>query len=183
MPWGGSTGGLGNTSTGSVAIRGSVASASGLPTNAVRGDSYITRDDGHLHIYDNTDFVDVGPIQGPAGVTPTIVGGTVTTLPVGSAPTINLVKVSATGYRLDLGLPAGTGSGGSGARPSYRYVQSSAATTWTFTHDLGFDPTDMRIVDYSDHNVVWVVDYDYTSSTKTYTLHFPIAVSGEVTVY
>jgi hypothetical protein len=183
MPWYGSGTG-GGSSSGSVAIRGSVADSSGLPTDAVRGDSYITRDSGHLFIYDDSSFVDAGPIQGPTGVTPSIVGGNVTTLPAGSAPTITLTKVGGTSYRLDLGMPAGSGDGtSSGPRPSFTYIQSTPIKDWTFTHTLGFDPTDMRIKDYADPNVIWVVDSEYDAASKTYVLHFPIAVSGEVTVY
>lgn len=49
---------------------------------------------------------------GANGTTPTLVMGTVTTLASGSSATANLVLVSGTTYRLDLGIPQGpTGPG------------------------------------------------------------------------
>lgn len=54
----------------SVTITGSVANAAALPTGlgtADKGKGYITQDDGHLHVWDGTQFIDVGNITGPPG--------------------------------------------------------------------------------------------------------------------
>jgi len=54
----------------SVSIDGSVATAADLPsglTTADKGVGYISQDDGHLHVWDGTTFVDAGSIKGPAG--------------------------------------------------------------------------------------------------------------------
>lgn len=55
----------------SVNIKGSVANAGSLSSiqeGAAVGDGYITEDDGHLHVYNGTSFIDVGEIRGPQGV-------------------------------------------------------------------------------------------------------------------
>ena len=53
----------------SVSITGSVENADALATivNPAKGDGYITNNDGHLHVYNGTAFVDVGEIRGPKG--------------------------------------------------------------------------------------------------------------------
>lgn len=53
----------------SVVIAGSVGSAAELSniTNVITGSGYLTEDDGHLHVYNGTNFIDVGPIRGPQG--------------------------------------------------------------------------------------------------------------------
>jgi hypothetical protein len=54
----------------SVSIAGSVANAAALPTDLGADDtgtSYLTTDDGHLHIWTGTAFSDVGSIQGDPG--------------------------------------------------------------------------------------------------------------------
>ena len=53
----------------SVNITGSVDNADALTTitDPAKGDGYITNDDGHLHVYNGTAFVDVGEIRGPQG--------------------------------------------------------------------------------------------------------------------
>jgi hypothetical protein len=52
-------------------ITGSVATAANLPTpyNGNIGDGYLTQDDGHLHVWDGSQWIDVGTVQGPAGFT------------------------------------------------------------------------------------------------------------------
>lgn len=182
MPWYGISGGGGGTTTARIAIEGSVASASGLPSTAETGNAYITRDTGHLWVYDGTRFVDSGPIVGPPGSTPTFIAGNITPLAPGAAPKVDLVRLSTTSYRMDFSLPQGDTVNG-GARPSFTYVQSNPRTEWTFTHDLAFNPTGMKINDYSSPDADWSVPFDYDPATKTYTLHFPIAVAGDVTVF
>ena len=53
----------------SVKVVGSVATASGLPTNygGDIGDMFITQDDGHGHVWNGTSFDDIGEIKGPKG--------------------------------------------------------------------------------------------------------------------
>ena len=53
----------------SVNITGSVENADALATitSPAKGDGYITNNDGHLHVYNGTAFVDVGEIRGPKG--------------------------------------------------------------------------------------------------------------------
>ncbi|MFT4760827.1 MAG: hypothetical protein ACI9XO_002650 [Paraglaciecola sp.] len=52
-----------------VLIVGSVTSTSNLPAiyNGNVGDMFITQNDGHGHVWDGTQFVDVGQIKGPEG--------------------------------------------------------------------------------------------------------------------
>lgn len=52
----------------SVKIKGSVASASQLPGSARVGDGYLTDDTGHLHVWGDNGWTDVGAIRGPNGV-------------------------------------------------------------------------------------------------------------------
>lgn len=182
MPWFGIGGGGSGGTTARIAIEGSVANASGLPATADTGNAYITRDTGHLWVYDGTSFVDSGPIVGPPGSTPTFIAGNITPLAPGSAPTVDLVRLSTTSYRMDFSLPQGDTVSG-GARPSYTHRQPTPAVNWVFSHDLAFNPTDMKINDYSAPDADWSVPFDYDPDTKTYVLHFPFAVAGDVTVY
>jgi hypothetical protein len=63
----GATGADGADGT-SVAIQGSVATSGNLPTSGnSEGDGYITQNTGHLWIWDGSNWVDAGLIQGPAG--------------------------------------------------------------------------------------------------------------------
>lgn len=48
-----------------VDLQGHVADASALPTTAVKGQAWITDDDGHLHVWNNTAFIDMGLFRGP----------------------------------------------------------------------------------------------------------------------
>ncbi len=51
-----------------INIKGYVASESALPTSGLsEGDAYVTEDDGHLHVYTASGFVDVGQFVGDAG--------------------------------------------------------------------------------------------------------------------
>ncbi|NWO04224.1 MAG: collagen-like protein [Alteromonadaceae bacterium] len=54
----------------SVTIAGNVATSTELPTGLGAGDAgtgYITNNDGNLHVWSGTEWVDVGPIRGPQG--------------------------------------------------------------------------------------------------------------------
>lgn len=53
----------------SVNIKGNVASSSDLSslTGIIDGDAYLAQDTGHLHVYTNGSFIDVGEIRGPQG--------------------------------------------------------------------------------------------------------------------
>ena len=63
----GDTGAAGADGTG-VAIKGSVANAAALPTTGnADGDMWLTKDDGHGHVWHTLSFTDVGQIQGPKG--------------------------------------------------------------------------------------------------------------------
>jgi hypothetical protein len=52
----------------SVKIKGTVSTASALPSSATEGDGYITNDTGHLHVWGDNGWSDVGVIRGPNGV-------------------------------------------------------------------------------------------------------------------
>lgn len=65
----GPAGADGNDGT-SVVIQGSVADSGSLPGSGnTSGDGYITQDNGHLWVWDGSQWVDAGLIQGPAGPT------------------------------------------------------------------------------------------------------------------
>ena len=53
----------------SINVKGSVNTAADLKklTNVSDGDGYVTADDGHLHVYSNSSWVDVGVVKGPKG--------------------------------------------------------------------------------------------------------------------
>lgn len=54
----------------SVTITGSVPSSIDLPTDYGPTDAglgWLTSDDGHLHVWSGTEFIDVGAVQGPPG--------------------------------------------------------------------------------------------------------------------
>ena len=52
-----------------IAIKGSVANAAALPsTGNVDTDAYMTLNDGHLHIYGNGQWNDIGVIKGDTGI-------------------------------------------------------------------------------------------------------------------
>lgn len=52
----------------SVTIKGSVATASALPTTGQTvGDGWITQDTGHLHVWGGSSYTDVGNVRGPQG--------------------------------------------------------------------------------------------------------------------
>jgi hypothetical protein len=55
----------------SVTIQGSVADTAELPAGFGPGDAgkgYLTEDDGHLHVWSGTEWVDAGEIRGPQGI-------------------------------------------------------------------------------------------------------------------
>jgi collagen triple helix repeat protein len=62
----GPTGAKGDPGAG-VHVTGSVADAAALPAGAATGDAYITLDDGHLHVWDGSAWVDTGAVRGPEG--------------------------------------------------------------------------------------------------------------------
>ena len=53
----------------SINVKGSVNTAADLKklSNVSDGDGYVTADDGHLHVYSNSSWVDVGVVKGPKG--------------------------------------------------------------------------------------------------------------------
>lgn len=69
----------------SVSIKGTVANAAALPGTAADGDGYITQDDGHLHVWGDGAFTDVGTVRGPQG--PAGTDGTAATVSVGTTTT------------------------------------------------------------------------------------------------
>ncbi len=76
----------------------------------------------------------------------------------------------------------GPGTGTGGGKLAFTYTQSTPATTWTFVHDLPFEPGCMRISDFDAPDASWTVPVVYDEDTKKFTLTFPVAVRGEVTV-
>lgn len=51
----------------SIAIQGSVATAADLPPSSTIGYGYITRDTGHLWVWDGFVWIDAGNVTGPPG--------------------------------------------------------------------------------------------------------------------
>lgn len=51
----------------SVRPVGTVTDSTALPASADRGEGYVTEDTGHMWVWSGTDWVDVGPLQGPPG--------------------------------------------------------------------------------------------------------------------
>ncbi len=53
----------------SINVKGTIKTASELNklTNVSDGDGYVTADDGHLHVYTKSSWVDVGVVKGPKG--------------------------------------------------------------------------------------------------------------------
>lgn len=66
----GYTGSKGTDGT-SVTIKGSASSSATLPNpyNGSTGDGYLTSNNGHLHVWSGSSWIDVGVIQGPRGYT------------------------------------------------------------------------------------------------------------------
>lgn len=52
-----------------VHVTGSVATEAELPETAEEGDAYIVTSTRELHVWDGTEFVNTGPVQGPQGET------------------------------------------------------------------------------------------------------------------
>lgn len=50
-----------------IHVVGAVDSATNLPATGSPGDLWVTRDDGHGHVWNGINWVDVGTIRGPAG--------------------------------------------------------------------------------------------------------------------
>lgn len=80
----------------SVQIQGSVANAAALTTitTKAKGDGYIAQDTGNLHVWDGTEWDDVGLIKGPkgdkgdTGTAATVSVGTTTTGAEGTAASV-----------------------------------------------------------------------------------------------
>src|SRR5262252_4632543 len=84
--------------------------------------------------------------------------------------TFNVQPTNDVNVVVAAGIPATT------PNLSYRHVQSTAATTWTINHNLGFRPN-VAVVD-STGNVIYPGNIQYTSSTQV-VLTFSAAVGGE----
>ena len=52
----------------SVTITGTVATVDDLPQEGSLGEGYLTESDGHLHIWGDFGWVDVGEVRGPQGI-------------------------------------------------------------------------------------------------------------------
>ncbi len=62
--------GLSGLDGASVQIKGSVAGVADLPVAGnTKGDGQITKDNGHLHVWDGASWIDVGLVKGPKGDT------------------------------------------------------------------------------------------------------------------
>ena len=101
----------------SVTIRGSVANVAALSSVSSPdiGDGWLTNDNGHLHVWDGTVWIDVGVVRGPSGPsgpagTPGSAGGMGAT---GARGATGATGVGATGASGPTGPqgPAGTGVG------------------------------------------------------------------------
>jgi hypothetical protein len=96
----GFTGSKGDTGS-SVQIAGSASSVSTLPAlyEGNIGDGYLTQDDGHLHVWMGSLWLDVGQIQGPRGYTGSAGAGGDGSVPAGNydggTPDSNHVGITA----------------------------------------------------------------------------------------
>ena len=123
-----------------------LANIQALPAGGLQnGDGYIVTDltgatnplpngdvvaVGDLVLWDGTQWDHVAHIVGPQGTVgpaPNITVGTVTSLAAGATPTVALTGSGATGYTMDLGIPAGA----TGARGSRWYTTVSQQTDVT----------------------------------------------------
>lgn len=102
-------------------------------------------------------------IYGPVGSD----GGSIPTTPGESTP--------------GTGSTDGSGAGTSAGPQSFTHTQTEPASVWRFTHNLGFDPAGMRIID-GDTGAEWHIVEEYDAPSRTYTLRFPHLVRGTVTV-
>lgn len=90
-------------------------------------------------------------------------------------PLCEIVEISATaGLLFDVtGPPLSTGTGALG----YTHVQSVPATVWTMTHNLGYDPAGIVVIDGTGFYLDWF-GVQYLMSNVSLRLSFDIAVSG-----
>lgn len=97
-------------------MRGHVPTVGDLPTDAVAGDGYTVDSNGHLYVWDGTQWVDAGLVkgdQGPPG--PTGATGAASTVPGPPGPTGPTGSAGATGSqgpKGDKGDPGNTGATG-----------------------------------------------------------------------
>lgn len=92
-----------------IVFRGTVPTAADLPANAQQGDMYTTIDDGHMWVWDGTQWIDGGSSRGADGAPgpPNVLGiGTVVTVAPGGAATSSITGTSPA-QTLNLGIPRG----------------------------------------------------------------------------
>src|SRR5262245_60327183 len=98
-----------------IRFQGTLPTVADLPTDAEPGDMWITEDDGHGWVWDGTEWVDSGQMQGSPGPPNVLSIGTVTTVPPGGSATSTITGTSPA-QTLNLGIPRGdvgaTGSQG-----------------------------------------------------------------------
>jgi hypothetical protein len=90
-------------------LLGSVANPAALPaTGNTRGDMYITQDSGHAHVWNGTQWTDVGKIQGPTGPAGSpgapgavgVAGPTGPTGPTGAGPVVYVQSAQPTATKV-----------------------------------------------------------------------------------
>lgn len=91
------------------------------------------------------------------------------TFVIASNPLKTVVQVA------DVGMPGPAGSSGG----SYIHHQSSALATWTVTHNLGYYPGGISVIDSAETVVIGDVTH---VNISTFTVSFSTPFSGKVYV-
>ena len=128
----------------SVDIKGAAATAANLPSpyGGVAGDGYITQNDGHLHVWSGSVWVDVGNIEGPAGFTGSRGG------------------LGYTGSKGDPGEAAAIGYTGSSAPAVINLYQSGTLTVntgsvrWCAPYNLIVNNIKARVITAADSDII-----------------------------
>lgn len=125
-----------------------------------------------IEVTDNPVQIEVGTsgpqgAQGPAGTTPTITVGTVST---GNAGTNAVVTNSGTSTNavFDFTIPRGDNGG------AYTHVQNAVSNTWVVNHNLGYYPQ-VTVVESGGSLVEGVIAYN---SNNQLTITFSVSISG-----
>jgi phage baseplate assembly protein W len=112
-----------------VTIKGTVPNSASLPsTGNTIGDMWIASDTGHGWSWEGTQWIDVGPIQGPKGDAATIAVGTTATGAAGTNANVTNVGTSNAAvfnFTIPQGVTGAQGSQGNAGPPNVLTVQST----------------------------------------------------------